>query len=117
MAASNYVPANETILFQHNYTNGSLYGQIDHGMVYASNHNNDSHLNLTILANNLASLTFVSRHPSPSLTFPLAQALYDPDNILLRVSCTWPISGQYDLLSRVLFYILMIFSLLFRRYI
>ena len=40
---------------------------------------------------------------------------FRPDIFSYRASCTYPISGQYGFLNRLLFYLLMIFALVARR--
>lgn len=118
MSNSMYVPVNNNSLFD-SWHNGSLSGQINKSAVrvYESNwlpHN--PQLNLTILPNNAASLTFNSSDPNIRYAFPVAEAIFDPEAIRFLVVCMWPISGQYDVLSRILFYIMMVVSLLFRHY-
>jgi hypothetical protein len=125
---------NSTLLYCDNWRNGSLFPQLqdfnnlsNSTTVYNGN-SQDQHLNLTILANNIALLTFNASgfNTSPSFsgdnvslasTFALAETLFDPNLRRFPVTCVYPISGQYDTLSRALFYVLMIFSLVFRRHI
>ena len=126
--------ANSSLLYSDNWRNGSLFPQLqdfnnlsNYTTVYNGNAQ-DQHLNLTILANNIALLTFNASgfNTSPSFsgdnvslasTFALAETLFDPNLRRFPVTCVYPISGQYDTLSRALFYVLMIFSLVFRRHI
>ncbi|CZR58194.1 uncharacterized protein PAC_08085 [Phialocephala subalpina] len=126
------VPVNSTILYLNDLRNGSLFSQIQYNLssiaaVYPGN-TADQGLNLTVLANNVASIAFNvggfmvpsdSGYLPDSLagTFALAETLFDPNLSRVAVTCVYPISGQYDTLSRALFYVLMIFSLVFRRHI
>jgi hypothetical protein len=125
-------PFNSTILLFDGWTNGSLFPQINERFaskaVYEGN-SEDQVLELTILANNIALLTFnasgfitpngFTYYDAASLasTFTLAETLFDPDLRRFPVNCVYPLSGQYDTLNRALFYVLMIFSLVFRRQI
>jgi len=118
MSTSMYLPANNNSLFDR-WQNGSLADQVNTSinMVYESNwHPHNPQLNLTILPNNAAALTFNSSDPNIGYAFPLAEALFDPEVIRIFVVCMWPVSGQYDLLSRILFYVMMLISVLFRHY-
>ncbi|KAF8849396.1 hypothetical protein BDZ45DRAFT_732259 [Acephala macrosclerotiorum] len=130
MASS--IPVNSTVLYLNDLRNGSLFSQIQNNLssnaaVYSGN-TADQGLSLTILANNVASIVFnASGFMVPNDTgydvdtlagtFALAETLFDPNASRVPVTCVYPISGQYDTLSRVLFYVLIIFSLVFRRHI
>ena len=59
-----------------------------------------------------AVVLFVSIHAvvaAPSVLF------YDPVTDQAKVTCVYPISGQYGLMARVLYYSLLIFAVLARR--
>lgn len=107
---ASFVPANDTALGD--WTNGTLFPQIETYLAVYHGQNQD--MNLTVLPNNLASLTF-SVNENTSLAFPLVAAVFDPSQYLIEVNCIHPLSGQYDMLSRV-FYVLIVFSLVFRRH-
>lgn len=141
MADLSYVPANATILYMHGWRNDSLYANTipKWQLVYPTNWNNtvdasyfnystvyndsttagataNTFINLTVLPNNLASITFNASDPFIDRTFALSAMLFDSNVFRLPITCIYPISGSYDLLSRVLFYILMVFSLALRRH-
>jgi hypothetical protein len=51
-----------------------------------------------------------------SLPLELAAVMLDSDRFLVSIRCISPLSGQYDTLSRALFYTLLVISLVFRRH-
>ncbi|KAK7754804.1 hypothetical protein SLS62_003118 [Diatrype stigma] len=69
---------------------------------------------ITIFPNDTTVLTFDSTGIKLSLALPIISLLLDADRNIWPVSCTYPLSGQYDHLPRVLFYILIVFAILFR---
>ncbi|KAF2814957.1 uncharacterized protein BDZ99DRAFT_458915 [Mytilinidion resinicola] len=77
------------------------------------NHHN---VNLTILPNDLASLTFGAADQWVTTAFQLADFVLSNDTFRIPVFCVYPISSQYDVLPRALFYLLLILSLVFRRH-
>ncbi|KAE8443917.1 hypothetical protein EG329_001227 [Mollisiaceae sp. DMI_Dod_QoI] len=126
------IPVNSTILYLDNWKNGSLFPQIQNNFSYTAvypNNTQDQGLSLAILANNIGLLTFNASgfntstsfilydNASLASTFALAERLFDPNASRFPLTCVYPMSGQYDTLSRALFYVLMIFSLVFRRHI
>jgi hypothetical protein len=117
--AAGFTPANETILAlsSDNWQNGSLFPQTQ-GHLDATYLGLDqqSNINLTIYPNNIAGITFPVEGIDITWTFTLAQSIFDPSNYRVGVYCMYPLSGQYDMLPRALFYLLLVFSLLFRRH-
>jgi hypothetical protein len=114
-----FTPANETILALSDpgWQNGSLFPQTQ-GLLDTSYLGLDqpSNINLTVYANNIAGITFPVEGLDITWTFTLAQSIFDPSNYRIGVYCIYPLSGQYDILPRGLFYLLLIFSVLFRRH-
>ena len=116
---------NDTVLGQVGWRNGSLLAQSNSGnpptdgpigaAAYPNNFSNEL-LNLTIQPDNLIGLTFFVNHSSVAYNFPVAQLLFDQEYYGVPVTCIYPLSGQYDTLSRALFYLLLIISLLFRHH-
>lgn len=132
------ISVNSTVLHINHWRNGSLFPQIQNNFTNAVNdvgnfsntavwngNLQDQGLELTILENNVAQLTINASGFSTDMfynttlasTFALTETLFDPNAARRPVTCIYPISGQYDTLSRALFYVLMVFSLLFRRHI
>jgi hypothetical protein len=114
-----FIPANETILglSSDNWQNGSLFPQTQDRLDTAYlGLDSQSNVNLTIYPNNIAGITFPVEGLDIVWTFTLAQSIFDPSNYHIGVYCMYPLSGQYDMLPRGLFYLLLIFSLIFRRH-
>jgi hypothetical protein len=114
-----FTPANETILglIKGDWQNGSLFPQTQSQFDTAYlGLDRQSNVNLTIYPNNIAGITFPVEGIDITWTFTLAQSIFDPANYRIGVYCMYPLSGQYDMLPRGLFYLLLIFSLLFRRH-
>lgn len=114
-----FTPANETILAlsSDSWQNGSLFPQTQDQLdtTYLGL-DQQSDVNLTIYPNNIAGITFPVEGLDITWTFTLAQSIFDPSNYHIGVYCMYPLSGQYDVLPRGLFYLLLIFSLIFRRH-
>jgi hypothetical protein len=114
-----FVPAYDTILglSSDNWQNGSLFPQtqIRPDTAYLGL-DSQSNVNLTVYPNNIAGITFPVEGLDIVWTFTLAQSIFDPSNYRVGVYCMYPLSGQYDMLPRGLFYLLLIFSLIFRRH-
>ncbi len=108
-----------TILVDDGWANGSLSGLIlqnqQNNSVYPGNFL-EANINLTLFSDNIAAITFPVNDTSIQWAFPLAQSVFQPSNFRVGVWCSYPLSGQYDVLPRGLFYLLLIFSLLFRRH-
>lgn len=111
MALSSYIPASENPLAIANFTNGSL-AQI----LYPALYNVSSNVNLSILPDDLASLTFNASDPWLLVALELSTLILHEDAVRMPIYCIYPLSGSYDTLSRILFYVLMVFSLVFQRY-
>ena len=71
---------------------------------------------LEVYPNNLASITFNVTSSYYDYVFPLAETIFDDGMFRIPINCIFPISGQYDVLSRILFYVLIIAALVFRRH-
>ena len=115
--AGGFTPANDTILGLANWNNGSLFDQTQNftdtaylGLDHRSN------VNLTVFPNDVAGVTFPVLGNDITWTLTLAESIFDPSNYRVGVYCIYPLSGQYDVLPRGLFYLLLIFSLFFRRH-
>ncbi|OBT63728.1 hypothetical protein VE03_06164 [Pseudogymnoascus sp. 23342-1-I1] len=111
------IPINETILYRNNWYSGPLYEQININYAAYPGNSDDQGLILTVYEDNYASLTFQVAHNITVSAFALSQSIYDPDRIQMLINCVYPISGQYNTLSRALFYVLLVFSLIFRRHV
>ena len=116
--AASFTPANRTILgLSNSWYNGSLFSQTqsntDTGYLGLDHQSN---VNLTIYPNNIAGISFPVEGLDITWTFPLAQSIFDSSNYRVGIYCQYPLSGQYDVLPRGLFYLLVIFSMLFRRH-
>lgn len=111
MFKPSYIPVEENPLFLQNFTNGT-----GTQVAYPTFFDAPSHVNLSILPNNLASLAFNATDPNLSYAIPLLLLILNGDALRMPIICIYPLSGSYDTLSRVLFYVLMAFSFIFRRY-
>lgn len=121
-----YVPAADNFLAYLNWTNGSVSPQVtlrssleDTPFASFPGNDEDQLLNLTILPNNFASLSFPvvwteANHTATVLA--VTGTLLDPNAHRQNVRCMNPISGQYGQLPRILFYCLLVFALVFRRH-
>ncbi|KAK2803546.1 hypothetical protein FQN50_006981 [Emmonsiellopsis sp. PD_5] len=119
---STYIPANASdLVVRYNLQNGSLHQQlIPYFSPYPGNEL-DQNITLNLLDNNLASLIFKPSlsdrmEDTISLTLPLADNLLGGSSFRIPVNCIYPLSGQYGYLPRLLYYLLLVFSLLFRRH-
>ncbi|PVH97755.1 hypothetical protein DM02DRAFT_616303 [Periconia macrospinosa] len=109
------IPANLTVLAQHGWINGTLDRNPMNEWSPAGN--NSQPVNLTILPDNLAAVQFYSNEGQPfAQIFPLVRTLLSPEYYGGTIHCTYPVSGSYDFLTRILFYCLLLFALLFRRH-
>src|ERR1700735_5199025 len=109
--------ANNSMLAQQDWTNGSLFSQSNWNevAVYPGNEH-EQHVYLTIFANNLSSLSFNASDPLIGYGLAIAASLFDPDVLRQPVWCINPLSGQYDVLARGLYYLLLVVSFFFRRH-
>jgi hypothetical protein len=120
------IPANETWLANLGWKNGSLDQQNASGTLpwneWSPAHNATQPVNLTILANNIAAIQFLVTDPNRfdvqnfPAKFALARTLLSDNYYSQAVTCVYPISGTYDFLTRILFYLLLFFALLYRRH-
>ncbi|KAF2004251.1 hypothetical protein P154DRAFT_572285 [Amniculicola lignicola CBS 123094] len=109
------IPANETWLAADNWYNGTLDGSPRNEWTPAGN--SSQQVNLTILPDNIGSIQFnATNHMAFFMIFPLVRTVLSSDYYSGTVSCNYPISGTYDFLTRILFYVLMLCALLFRRH-
>jgi hypothetical protein len=109
------IPVNDTWLARGNWTNGTLDGLFGNEWSLAGNVSQP--VNLSILPDNIAAIQFVAtEHQNFNLIFPMARTVLSPDYYSGQVICGYPISGTYDFLTRILFYVLLLFALLFRRH-
>jgi hypothetical protein len=114
---ASFAPADKTILGKNGYYNGTLFSETNNNFdtVYLGL-DHQSNINLTVYPNNIAGISIPVVGIDLDWTFTLAQSIFDPSNYRVGIYCTYPLSGQYDILPRGLFYLLLIFSLLFRRH-
>lgn len=73
-------------------------------------------LNLTVWPNDTAILTFNTSQTDFRVIWSAVDALFQTDVFSFQPVCTYPISGQYGFLPRLIYYLLLIFSLILRRY-
>lgn len=105
------------MLAQRNWINGSLFSQPNWNnvAVYPANAH-EQHVYLTIFANNLTSLSFNASDPTMTYGLAIAASLFDPNVLRQQIWCVDPLSGQYDVLTRGLYYLLLVVSFFFRRH-
>ncbi|KAF1964352.1 hypothetical protein BU23DRAFT_64265 [Bimuria novae-zelandiae CBS 107.79] len=118
--------SNETWLAQSNWTNGSLTGEVlqhatDRPPGYSSEWLPVGHIlhsvNLTVLADNFANIQrSTAQHQDFGAIFALARMVLSQDYYSRQIACIDAISGTYDWLVRVLFYIILLISLFLRRH-
>lgn len=96
--------------------NGSLWDIVNSGLLsrFYPRGATSPGADITVFPNHTTVLTFNSTEVKLSLALPIVSQLLDADRELWPVSCIYPLSGQYDHLPRVLFYILIVFAILFR---
>ena len=93
-------------------TNSSISG-LRNGTVGSASANN---LNITFWPNQTASLNFNTSNTDFRIISSIVDSLFQADVFSFRPICTYPISGQYGFLPRLIYYALLIFSLLLRHY-
>jgi len=106
----------DTILGEEQWVAGPLYPELFTNQTSYLGSNQSNGINLLLFANNTAGLTFPVNDTDLAFTFYLAQSIFSPNNFQVPVACVHPLSGQYDMLTRGLYYLLLFFSLLFRRH-
>jgi hypothetical protein len=119
-------PANETWLANIGWKNGSLNEQNPSGNLpwneWTPAGNSTQPVNLTILSDNIAAIQFLVRDPTGlngqnfAAKFAIARTLLSDNYNTQAISCIYPVSGSYDFLTRLLFYFLLFFALLYRRH-
>ncbi len=95
------------------YSNGSLWDNIKNGYVYPMATKDPGSI-ITLFPDRGTELSFNSTNMDLSLVFPIFTQLLDADRELFVVPCVYPLSGQYNHLPRILFYIMIIFAILLR---
>ncbi|KFY46373.1 hypothetical protein V495_02527 [Pseudogymnoascus sp. VKM F-4514 (FW-929)] len=112
------IPANETILAKDDWGDGNLFDQMNREYYAAYPGNEaDQGLYLNVYDDNFAAITFKVGSSIMNSAFELSETIFDPNRTQMHVSCVYPVSGQYNTLSRALFYVLIVFSLVFRRHV
>ncbi|KAL5346455.1 hypothetical protein ACLOAV_008726 [Pseudogymnoascus australis] len=112
------IPVNETVLYQYGWRTDPLFGQVDPDVGAYPGNDYDQGLSLFLYEDNYASLSFqAAADPVLDGAFALTESIFDPNRVHMFVNCVYPISGQYNTLSRSLFYVLIVFSLIFRRHV
>jgi hypothetical protein len=101
--------------------NGSVHRQIQNiPLLNWTNayplHYNDSGANISIFPDGATQLNFNPGNGSFALSLPVISMLLNPNAIRNTIDCTYPLSGQYDHLPRILFYVSLVVSVLFRRF-
>jgi hypothetical protein len=113
------IPANETSLSGLGWKNGSLdtcsYNE------WSPAGNLSQPVNLTILSDEIAAIQFLVQGNGASYQnfdarFALVRTVLSSNYNSGSIRCAYPISGSYGYLTRVLFYMLLIFALLYRRH-
>jgi hypothetical protein len=89
------------------------FGGLCNGTVVPASSTN---LNLTIWHDQTASLTFNTSKTDFGIIGLTVDALFQPDVFSFIPRCTYAISGQYGFLPRLVYYLLLIFSLILRRH-
>jgi hypothetical protein len=115
------VPANESLLSRLNFTNGSLDSNSYIWNEWSRVGNSSHPVNLTILSDQNAALQFLAedrgaQDENYGAKLALVRTIFSTDYNSGEVHCVYPISGAYDLLPRILFYLLLLFALLYRRH-
>ncbi|EMR65272.1 hypothetical protein UCREL1_7746 [Eutypa lata UCREL1] len=95
-------------------TNGSLFNTVHNGYPLYPQGAGSPGAELTIFPNDTTVLSFNSSGLVLDLALPIFTQILDADRELFPISCTYALSGQYDHLPRVLFYVLIVFAFLFR---
>lgn len=112
------IPVNESVLFTYGWRNGPLFGQVDQDFAAYPGNDYDQGVSLFLYEDNEAAITFhAAADPILDSAFALTESILDPSRAHMFVNCVYPISGQYNTLSRTLFYVLIVFSLIFRRHV
>jgi hypothetical protein len=115
------VPANESLLSRLKFRNGSLDSGSYIWNEWSRAENSSHPVNLTILSDQYAALQFLAQDRDKqdqnygaklALVRTVLSTNYNSGSVL----CVYPISGSYDFLPRILFYMLLLFALLYRRH-
>lgn len=111
---STFESVNDSILANFGFTNGSLFSQWDLVANITAMNNyplspDNTTLNLTIMANNLVSLSFEGSEGIP-WSLVIAERVLNSHHVNSSLHCAHPLSGQYNTLSHSLFHLLIVFS-------
>ena len=118
--------ANGSALVADGWVNGSLANQFTNVpfanltaqmLALRQNPPEVTNLNLTILNDHIASLTFDTQKTDLITIAGTVDNLFRTDVFSFSQACAYPISGQYDFLARLLFYVLLIASLVLRHHL
>ncbi|KAF2673745.1 hypothetical protein BT63DRAFT_421870 [Microthyrium microscopicum] len=105
----------EQLIF--NLTAGNLFPQLSGSKIWSTLPDNTTNPNIsTIINKNDIQLTYQIGNGNSSLALPLVAMLLQPNATVVPVRCTYPLSGQYDVLPRFLFYLTLTVAILFRRF-
>ncbi|KFY32624.1 hypothetical protein V493_00022 [Pseudogymnoascus sp. VKM F-4281 (FW-2241)] len=107
----------DSILYQYDWRTGNLFDMVDEDYAAYPGNEYDQGVGLVLYEDNYAALTFQVTSPIMNSAFALSESIFDPGRVQMHISCVYPISGQYNTLSRSLFYVLIVFSLIFRRHV
>ncbi|KAH9996365.1 hypothetical protein F4779DRAFT_636400 [Xylariaceae sp. FL0662B] len=91
--------------------NGSLW---ENSFGYYPRASSDPEANITFYPNHTIELSFQDRGQNLMLGLSVLTQVIDSTKNLVYINCTYPLSGQYDHLPRVLFYCVIVFAVLFR---
>ncbi|KKY17203.1 hypothetical protein UCRPC4_g05696 [Phaeomoniella chlamydospora] len=132
MSNQDYALANSSIINSYfkdyglSLTNGSLEKQLSHinssepyfyyNSLYPSANAIGDYPWIDLMPGNISRIAFKANDPNYFAVLPLVQAIFSGKMQKVPVSCVYPVSGQYDVLPRLLYYILLLTSLIFRRH-
>jgi hypothetical protein len=106
--------------FNISYTTGPIFDQLQSSRVLKGlnafpQHKINPMVNLTVLPDSTLRLNFIQGNDTATLlALPLVASLLHPNASRVLVDCVYPLSGQYDTLPRVLFYLSLFLGFVFR---
>lgn len=100
------------------FANGSLYEQIQASSQWVEEDNYplrdvDPGINLTVYPSQVLQLNFGLGHGDMPYSFNLIAMLLHPNATRVKIERVYPLSGQYDVLPRMLFYAMLVVAVLF----
>lgn len=102
------------------FGNGSLPAQLSASVLNNYNpyplHDEDSQVWLSMYPDSSASLAFWTGDGNFALTLPVLSMLLNSNASRALVVCSYPLSGQYNHLPRILFYVALVVAIIFREY-